>query len=269
MKRFVVFLLPTMLVLWASDAPASSYRDAVLADNPVGYWRLGETSGTVASNQTVTSNHGVYQNSPTLGQTGAIINDPDKAVRVAVGTDMVEVGHTASLNLNPSGMTLEAWVTLTTAQSFGTLMMKSTTSSWSDGYGFYLEGGNLKLFVNQYNSSPASVAFPTSAAYRHVVGTYDGSFLRIYTNGVLAATQANTLLIDTTANSLRIGKGSGAGVNDYDWVGNIDEVAVYNYALAPGDIAEHYAIGFLGIPEPSSVALLGLGGFLAWRRRSR
>ena len=42
------------LFLVAAGAPASTppYRDHVLADAPIGYWRLGETTGTSAADET-------------------------------------------------------------------------------------------------------------------------------------------------------------------------------------------------------------------------
>jgi hypothetical protein len=57
-----------------SDATASVagvYRSDVLADNPVGYWRLGETSGTTATDETANNHSGTYQNGVTLGAAGA------------------------------------------------------------------------------------------------------------------------------------------------------------------------------------------------------
>lgn len=39
----------------------------------------------------------------------------------------------------------------------------------------------------------------------HVVGTYDGSYMRVYVNGVEENNQAQTGSIDTTTNSFRIG----------------------------------------------------------------
>ncbi len=41
--------------------------NAAVSDNPVGYWRLGESSGTVAQNETVNNLDGMYVNAPTLG----------------------------------------------------------------------------------------------------------------------------------------------------------------------------------------------------------
>jgi len=50
-----------------------AYRDVVLADNPAGYWRLGEASDTVTSDETTNNLDGTYNGSPTLGVAGALL----------------------------------------------------------------------------------------------------------------------------------------------------------------------------------------------------
>ena len=58
----------------------SAYSDAVLADSPVGYWRLGEASGAFVDSSG-NGNNGAAVGSPTYGETGALSADSDKAVK--------------------------------------------------------------------------------------------------------------------------------------------------------------------------------------------
>lgn len=53
----------------ARPSPSDLYAAAVLADKPLGYWRLEETSGTNAKDETG-RHDGVYVRSPILGQPG-------------------------------------------------------------------------------------------------------------------------------------------------------------------------------------------------------
>ena len=55
-----------------------------------------------------------------------------------------------------------------------------------------------------------------------------------------------------------------AGYRPYD--GLLDEVAIYDHALSAGEVSTIYTNG---IPEPSSLLLLGLAALpaLRWRRR--
>jgi hypothetical protein len=60
----------------AATNKSSSYRAAVMADNPVSYWRLGEASGTVAADE-MGVNPGTYIGGVTLGVAGALDDGHD------------------------------------------------------------------------------------------------------------------------------------------------------------------------------------------------
>lgn len=55
----------------ATTGPGSYYANAVLADGPVGYWRLDETAGTTAADLGSGNNAGAFWGTPTLGRPGA------------------------------------------------------------------------------------------------------------------------------------------------------------------------------------------------------
>ena len=80
----------------------SGYRDEILADQPIAYWRLGESSGTTAFDQAGPTN-GSYQNGVTLGQSGALITGSDSAAAFDGVDDQVTVPHSASLNATNDG----------------------------------------------------------------------------------------------------------------------------------------------------------------------
>ena len=54
-----------------------AYRDAVLAKDPVAYWRLGEAAGPTAVDDTGNGHDGTYCGYPSYGQPGAIQGDPN------------------------------------------------------------------------------------------------------------------------------------------------------------------------------------------------
>src|SRR5581483_3975919 len=90
------------------SAPAgSAYRTAILGDNPTGYWRLDEASGTAALDQT--GNHpGSYESSPTLAQPGALSGDTDTSATFNGTSQDMAVPYAASLN--GSAFSVETWV---------------------------------------------------------------------------------------------------------------------------------------------------------------
>src|SRR5438128_2699447 len=91
LHRLVPLAVALCLCWTATAAWGSAYSDAVLADTPVAYWRLGEATGsTIAVDQTANHNNGTYVGSPTLGQLGAINGDADTAVDFNNTADYVE-----------------------------------------------------------------------------------------------------------------------------------------------------------------------------------
>jgi hypothetical protein len=75
-----------------------------------------------------------------------------------------------------------------------------------------------------------SITPVASNQWSHVMGTYDGADLRIYVNGYLQGELATTFDAITDTDKLRIG--------DQDFVGRLDEVVIYNRALAPDEIRD-------------------------------
>nr|MDQ6915319.1 hypothetical protein [Actinomycetota bacterium] len=69
----------------------SPYASAVLTDNPISYWRLGETGGTTAADA-MAVNPGTYGSGPTLGANSLISADTaNKAVQFDGATQYVRV----------------------------------------------------------------------------------------------------------------------------------------------------------------------------------
>jgi hypothetical protein len=92
---------------------SQAYRAAILAKQPVAYWRLGEASGDTAVDETGNGHDGKYVQNPTLGQPGAINGDPDTAVQFT-GNNYVEILDPPSAVLSQmtstTGLTVEAWM---------------------------------------------------------------------------------------------------------------------------------------------------------------
>src|SRR5437879_6520568 len=65
----VGFLALSSATLPSAQA-AGAYTNAVLADNPLGYYRVSETSGTTAFDSTTPAENGTYLNGVTLGVPG-------------------------------------------------------------------------------------------------------------------------------------------------------------------------------------------------------
>ncbi|MFY7949816.1 MAG: LamG domain-containing protein, partial [Gemmatimonas sp.] len=71
----------------------------------------------------------------------------------------------------------------------------------------------------------------------HVVGTYDGSLLRLYVNGALSQSKSFIVAMNHSLQALRFGGGLAAG-DRFD--GRLDEVALYSTALSAAQVTARY-----------------------------
>jgi hypothetical protein len=88
-----------------------AYRAAVMAKNPIAYWRLGESSGPNAVDETQNGHDGIYIGNPAFGQPGAIHGDSNTAVQFN-GSNYVEIPDSVDFSQPTStfGLTVEAWM---------------------------------------------------------------------------------------------------------------------------------------------------------------
>ena len=233
----------------APAPPPTGYRAAVLADEPVSYWRLGETSGAVASDQR-SANPGAYRNGALLGQPSLLPGDSaNSAVRFDGANDHVSVP--SSSTLSPTArVSVEAWIKPAALPSSGKF---ASVASKPESYSIQFNGPRLEFTIMQSGArrrlqAPAG-AVAVGQAY-HVVGTYDGVTQRLYVNGAQVASAPLTGAITTNSNALDIGSWN-AGSEPFN--GAIDEVAVYGSTLPAARVLAHYQAGS-GV---QSVALRG------------
>lgn len=235
-----------------SQAATSIYRNAVLADSPIAYWEFDETSGTNAADSSVNSFNGTYETGHTLATSSAAAN---------LGTAVDFSGGYVSLGSHDLGSlaayTVEAWINLDSVAGFSSLIATSATGAGS--MAFNISDGKID-FSNGWGVQSGANTIAVDTWY-HVAVTKAGTSATIYINGSEVANGSVGAGPDSFSN-FNIGAWGTSRKVD----GTMDEVAIYNTALSDTRIAAHYAAA--SVPEPSSAALLGLGGLaLILRRR--
>jgi len=90
------------------NTTAAFHDSTVGTPGIVGYWQLGERSGTTAAD-TMGLNPGTYTGVFTLGQPGALANDPSNNKSVFFNNGCVSVPNSTSLSPT-SQITISAWV---------------------------------------------------------------------------------------------------------------------------------------------------------------
>jgi hypothetical protein len=197
-----------------------SYRATVLADNPLGYWRLGEAAGPTAVDETGQGRDGKYVEPISYAQPGAILTDQNTAIGMDGNGGYVEVPN--SQGFSPAepknkGLTVEVWIRPDHLAFFGGQNGKDYTHWFGKGQGsgvngsqewalrFYpvntVEGTPLRpLRISAYIFNPeggegagayldGAMDPPTTTAWMHIVATFDDpevvdARVQIYKNGV-------------------------------------------------------------------------------------
>jgi hypothetical protein len=214
-------------ILLNRTGSAPSYRDVVLEDEPAGYWRFGEPSGSRAADETGI-NPGTYQGSYSLGRPGIVADDT--AVALHGTTGLVRVPDSASLDTGDS-FSLELW------------LKRAKLSSDVRPEGLFLKGFQLYLDANgaivlrkpgSREIARTSTRITDTAQFHHVVATKDANTTRIYIDGVDVTRHTSFAAIADLNNALTIGAGAGG------FRGTLDEAAVYDRALTSAEVTEHF-----------------------------
>ncbi|UVS81642.1 LamG-like jellyroll fold domain-containing protein [Actinokineospora sp. UTMC 2448] len=147
--------------------------------------------------------------------------------------DWVTVADTAALDLTDR-MTLSAWLRPASASGWRTAVMKERQGGLAYAlYGAGLDRPSGYLSIGNDVTATGPSALPVGS-WSHVAFTYDGAAMRLYVNGNLVATVAQTGSAAVSAAALRLGGNSVWG--EY-FAGVMDDVRVYNRALSAAEIA--------------------------------
>jgi len=255
----------------AVTVPLTGYAQVVVADHPVAYWRLDETSGASTATDAVGSFDGSYvagNGSFDFGAATGIPHDTDPALGITNGAT---VSIPYAIELNPPAFSVEGWFQPASLAANGN-DYRTPLSSMSNPYGagptgwlLYQTGGNNWSWW-PYNGfwSSAELTDPDAiiaGQWYYIVLTYDGTTFTLYVNGAAKTSGTDSSFVENGdvpaggAASYNYNYNTGAGLptgsspmiigwrpdSDFNpFAGSVDEVAVYNYALNSQQIQDHY-----------------------------
>jgi hypothetical protein len=224
------------------------YASKVYADSPTLYWRLGESSGTVAADSSSTGvNPGTYAGNVTKPARDSLPNTRNTAASFG-GTDGTVISTTKFTN--PQVYSLELWFN-TTSTTGGKLMGfgdAPTGNSVSNDRHIYLQNDGKIRYGIADNGAARTAVTPASyndGAWHHVVATQSAGGMIIYVDGTRVASSGFTTPAAYDG-YWRIGgdtlSGAWAGTPTAAYVtASIDEVAVYPTELSETQVKVHYA----------------------------
>jgi len=232
---FAVFVSIILVV------PCFTYSLPPATDGLVGCWRFEEGSGITAMDSSSIGNHGLIVNTTYSTDT------PLRALSTFAlrfnstwGNAYSYITIPDNSSLRPSsGLTLAAWVKAGTYEGrMHTVISKQYGDSTADSFVlWYHDDGNLWFDVGGVGH--ITIVQPPANEWHHIVATYNGSFMRLYLDGVEKVSNAATGSIPYDNNPVLIGADSNQADHtpDAGWNGTIDDVLVYNRALSQAEVA--------------------------------
>jgi RHS repeat-associated protein len=203
-------------------------------EEPTGYWKLDETSGTIAVDSSVNGFNGTLS--------GCTVNKPGKRATSYLlnGTsDYINLGSPAGLSLS-GAISVAAWIK---PQSSATSQSVVSRNDGTNALNLGISGGQ---YVWGNGSATATYAIPSGdiGSWVHLAGTFDGASWTIYRNGKQVAQQAVGTSAQLGAGNWALGA-DGTGSTGF-FSGNLDDVYIFNRMLVnfeiqllqtPGDLS--------------------------------
>jgi len=201
----------------------------------VGSGPVARYAGEGDANDTIGANHGVLVNGATFveGKIG-------QAFSFDGIDDYVQIPN--SEVLEASTISVEAWVNAMAPANDAYIVAKGASGDVASSYALYTGAtGGLFFYISDgvaYVESPDAGAGVWDGNWHHIVGTFDGSMVRLYVDGLeIDAGTPTALQIGyalPTTNDLFLGSYQGAAAHPF--VGSIDEVSVFNRALTRAEV---------------------------------
>jgi hypothetical protein len=277
-----------------ADHP-SIYSATVMADSPVGYWRLGQTGGVVATDESGNpALRGTYVGlaagagpgnlaqpglRPAAGYEGLATDN--RAAHLNGSTNHVSVLDTPELDLT-GAMSMEAWIKLDSIPTGnGGIIGKYVGAGNQRSFLLYVNGqgsanGGLAMVISPDGTfaSAADLAHPTPlplGEWLHVVGTFQpGQAMRLYLNGALLLQRTTNVpaQIYSSTSDLWLGLQFDSSAGNH-LGGIIDEVALYDRALSASEILEHYLTATLLAGDYNNDGVVDAADYVVWRNASQ
>jgi hypothetical protein len=214
----------------------TAYSDAVLADEPIAYWRLDDASGDeTAADVTGLGHSGHRRSGVAFGAVGALGDVSTSADFTANGT--IEIPHSPAFEA--TAFTWEAWVNVPRMRAYPRRLIAKGVAN--QPFALMIDGNSRKptfswTLAGMGTQKATLDTDVVGVGWIHLAFTSDGVIWRAFVDGSerRSGTLGGTLI--TNAESVTLGDGA------LPLDGQLDEVAVYSAALSRDRIAAHYSI---------------------------
>ena len=219
---------------------------AVTNAAPAVWYKLDETSGTVAGNDGQGID-GSYQGTTTKAQARACVRDSGYAVAFNGTSGYVSLDTRYTV---PTTYTFEAWVktTTTTGGLIGGIGASATgTSATVDRVLYLTTNGRLAFGINASSKSAViSTASFNDGKWHHAVATLGTAGSALYVDGARVATSSTTAT-GTYTGYVRVAydnlSGWPSAPSTSYFKGTLDDVALYTRTFTAAEVSDHFEAG--------------------------
>lgn len=225
----------------------------ILADEPLGYWRLSESSGSTTANagSLARSADGQLLDGAVFGVAGPRppefpgFEAGNLAVRCNGSGARVEVPYGAGLNPDGS-FTVEAWVKPARAGGPPAWVVSSLdVDGGRNGYALAQDYSAKNEWEFRLGDGNGYIATPHGgivdpARWQYLAGVFDGTTAKLYVDGALAASATLARPFNPNTREKMLIGGRVNVPNPYYYAGDVDEVTVIAGALSAAGIAMRY-----------------------------
>jgi len=203
------------------------------------YLPLNEGAGDTVKDMSSYANNG-----KTFGDVKWVDGKDGKCVELVAGS-YIDITEIPQYDVTDS-VSLMVWLNTTTVTSWARLIDKS---QWQDnGFDLVLHADlhlpMLEFFVNNMTSQVQAKTPVDDGNWHFVVGTFGNKSLKIYVDGVFEGEVKSVNNVDMKPNDWPVRIGCEANTSKgQQYLGKIDEIAMYNRELSAGDIENIYQNG--------------------------
>ena len=241
--------------------PGANDTVGILAiDDAVVNLPFNNGAGTTATDVSGNSNHGTLQNGPVW-----VNGRSNGGLSFDGSNDAVVINSSPSLNGITSSVTVAAWVFRNANQSsWRSILSRQAGSETAEHYYLGFNDNAFKWGVNTTAGySNFTIGGPAAVGqWLHLVGTYDGTTVRLYVNGVehFSAPHSGTFAADTTRVVVGSSHNDAAGTPSEGFNGVIDEMRLYGRALTAQEVNDLFVATGTSTNLPPTVTITSPGG---------
>lgn len=222
----------------------------------VAYYAMEDATGTLATDFSGNSNTATLSGFPANPVTNWVSGKRGRAL-LHDGNGFITASDQTSLDLSTAG-TVAFWVKRS-ASGVQTAFGKWDSTGSQQSYLLQVHTDNvvtMNISSTGANQTALTGGSITDTSWHHVAGTWDGTNLRVFVDGVQTNSVSSTVSVFNSTAALQSRYNA---ANNFS--GTLDEARVYSRALSIPEIAYLYGVGAARYNNPSSLGIIGYWSF--------